>query len=135
MELPAGHRGQAIWERRSHTLAVVLHLRQHAHTAHHHPYHDYRLASCYHFRIQQLDIIEPGFRARAHALLNARPDEQTCVVVILFENKSGIGLGSGCFLHKVEEFELNQYARASIYSAPQAFRRILLHKARRVKSA
>lgn len=131
LELPRSHIRHALWKKASHTFAVVLHVRQHEYTTHYHPYHDYRFASTYRFRINMLDILEPGFKARAEALIKARPNEETCVVVIMFENKAGLGLGCGCFLHKVDEFKINEYPRVSAYSAPTSFRRILMHKARK----
>ncbi|KAF7440212.1 hypothetical protein PC9H_000556 [Pleurotus ostreatus] len=130
-DLVAGPRHDEIWKKRVNTHAVVLHVRQHGYTDSHHPYHDYHYSSCYLFPIKLLNIIEEGCRARAEALLQIRQEEKTCIVVIMFEDKVGFSLGARAFLHKVDEFEINQYARASTYNAPHSFRRILLHKARK----
>ncbi|KAL4262149.1 MUB1/samB family protein [Pleurotus pulmonarius] len=139
-ELPRSHERRDMtrerldaWKKTSNRYAVVLHLRQNDHTTHFHPYHDYRLASVYRYHVSLLDIIEQGCKARAQALLGIRQEEMTCVVVILFENKAGMGIGHSCFLHKVDEFGVNDYPRVSHHIAPQAFRRILLHKARKVR--
>ncbi|KAF4583889.1 hypothetical protein EYR40_002386 [Pleurotus pulmonarius] len=121
-----------MWKKTSNAYAVVIHLRQNDHTTHYHPYHDFCLASSYKLCVPLLDIIERGFKARAEALLSIRQEEMTCVVVIVFENKAGMGIGQACFLHKVEEFGVNVYARASYLVAPKAFRRILLHKSRKI---
>ncbi|KAF7441293.1 hypothetical protein PC9H_001642 [Pleurotus ostreatus] len=130
-DLVAGPRRDEIWKKRVNTHAVVLHVRQHGYTDSHHPYHDYHYSSCYLFPIKLLNIIEEGCRARAEALLQIRQEEKTCIVVIMFEDKVGFSLGARAFLHKVDEFEINQYARTSTYNAPHSFRRILLHKARK----
>ncbi|KAF9490477.1 hypothetical protein BDN71DRAFT_1511220 [Pleurotus eryngii] len=139
-ELPRSHERRDmtherldVWKKTSNRYAVVLHLRQNDHMTHFHPYHDYRLASIYRYHVSLLDIIEQGCKARAQSLLGIRQEKMTCVVVILFENKAGMGIGHSCFLHKVDKFGVNDYPRVSHHIVPQAFRRILLHKARKVR--
>ncbi len=80
--------------------------------------------------VELLDLIRPGCKARATALLALRPFEMSFVVCLVLYSAELEHLGAQCFLHKVPEFKVNEYPRVTIYNAPQMLNRLLTSKAR-----
>ncbi|KAF4586549.1 hypothetical protein EYR38_010828 [Pleurotus pulmonarius] len=119
------------WRDVADKFAVIIHVRQDADTKRHHPYRDFRFASCYKMELRKLDVIVEGCTQRAYTLLNIRPSQMKFIVFIIFEDKHGEGLGYGCFMYKVADFTINQYPPLTIPNAPEAFRQILVAKGRK----
>ncbi|KAF9490143.1 hypothetical protein BDN71DRAFT_1511554 [Pleurotus eryngii] len=112
---------------------AVINIRRRKGTNHSHPFRDFEYADSHKLHIDLLDMVRPGCKDRANALLALRPFEMTFVVCLVLYNAKSEPLGAQCFLYKISEFKVNEFTRITTYNGPQMLTRILTAKARKQK--
>ncbi|KAF9487932.1 hypothetical protein BDN71DRAFT_1513510 [Pleurotus eryngii] len=112
---------------------AVINICRRKGTNHSHPFRDFEYADSHKLHIDLLDMVRPGCKDRANALLALRPFEMTFVVCLVLYNAESEPLGAQCFLHKISEFKVNEFTQITTYNGPQMLTRILTAKARKQK--
>ncbi|KAF4601757.1 hypothetical protein EYR40_004956 [Pleurotus pulmonarius] len=124
------HQRGTLWSLISTQHVAVVNIRRRQGTDHSNPFRDFEFMDSHKLSVELLDLIRPGCKARATALLALRPFEMSFVVCLVLYSAELEHLGAQCFLHKVPEFKVNEYPRVTIYNAPQMLNRLLTSKAR-----
>ncbi|KAF4601360.1 hypothetical protein EYR38_006013 [Pleurotus pulmonarius] len=84
---------------------AVVNIRRRQGTDHSNPFRDFEFMDSHKLSVELLDLIRPGCKARATALLALRPFEMSFVVCLVLYSAELEHLGAQCFLHKVPEFK------------------------------